>query len=73
MEAENSSTNGVVFRDSFIIGSLSIIEKLLSVAAEETLDIYWSFSKLSYHIETSPFHDSVYVTRNDTTAFLLSF
>lgn len=72
-EAEFYPSYGVFFRESFIVENLNYFDKILSLASEETITVYWGFSPLQFDIKTAPFHDSVYVTRNDTTMFNISF
>jgi hypothetical protein len=72
-EAEFGPSNGVIFRELFNLDGLTSLDKVLSLASEETIDIYWAFSPLPFDITTVPLHDSIYVTRNDTTSFTISF
>lgn len=72
-EAEFGASEGVIFRESFIVENLNSFDKILNLASEETITVYWGFTPLQFDIKTAPFHDSVYVTRNDTTTFSISF
>ena len=74
VEAEYSISYGVAIRESFYVTGLSSQVKTFNLSSEEVVDIYWGNSPLPYKIRFSPFlHDSVYISRGDTTNFTISF
>ena len=72
-DAEYGLTNGLVFRDSFYIESSMEFTRVLKVASDDTISVFWGLSKLPYDLSKLPPQGSVYVTRNDTTTFELTF
>ncbi len=72
-EKEYAISHGVFFRESIIVEGLNSKTKIINLASEELISIYWDFAPLQFDIKTAPFHDSVYITRNDTTDFNISF
>ena len=71
--SEASISNGVIFREGVLVQNTNLENRVISLASEEIIDIYWGFSPLPYNITASPFHDSIYIQRNDTTSFSVSF
>ncbi len=47
--------------------------EVFNLVSEETVGIYWGFTPLPHNIKLAPFHDLIYVTRNDTSSFTISF
>lgn len=71
--SEATISKGVVLREGVHIQSMSSSTNTISLASEELIDVYWGFSPLPYDITTSPFHDSVFISRHDTTLFAITF
>ncbi len=66
---------GYILKTHYEIPSASSKEVTLGLASEENIDIYWSFTPWPTFssIKLSPYHDSVYIIRSDTTSFNISF
>lgn len=73
-EAELGLSHGVILGYPFFVQGLFPQSETINLASEETAHIYWSsYPVATSHIQLSPNHDSVFVVRNDTTNFKISF
>lgn len=72
-ESEYGFTHGTVFRDTIFIENASEVKKVVNLASEETISIFWSLSPLPYDLSLLPSQGSVFITRTDTTTFNISF
>ena len=74
MDAEYEISKGFIFYTPIHVQGMSEHITLIKLASEETIDIYWGKDVIpasQIHLATN--HDSVYVTRMDTTTFQISF
>ncbi len=71
--SEATITKGSVnlHRDTPAIESGEVQTFNVWIASEEYAHIYWGFSPIT-NLTLAPFHDSIYITKNDTTHYLLS-
>lgn len=74
-ESDLGISYGFIVNHPFLVQGLSESIITLNLASEETIDIYWAFSKWPTYssIKLAPNHDSVFVVRNDTTTFSIIF
>ncbi len=74
MDSEYQISGGMIFYTPIHVQSMSENITLINLASEETVDIYWGKDAIPpSQIHLAPNHDSVYVTRTDTTTFQISF
>ncbi|MDX1910861.1 MAG: hypothetical protein SFV22_05210 [Saprospiraceae bacterium] len=72
--SEFDITNGLVYRDTIMIGAMASTSTLITtIPAEETIGIYWDFQPLPFNFRLAPYGDSLFVARNDTATFTISF
>jgi hypothetical protein len=72
-DSEFGLTNGLVFRDSLYIENASEVIKIINLASEESISLFWGLMPLPYDLSKVQIQGSVYVTRNDTTTFNIIF
>jgi len=74
MDAEYGISKGFIFYTPIHVQGISEHITLIRLASEETIDIYWGKDAIpASQILLAPNHDSVYVTRMDTTTLKISF
>jgi hypothetical protein len=67
-------SSGIIFLKEFSVDNAVSQNVLISTAAEETVTIYWGFSPMAASAVTlAPYQASVYLPRNDTTSYTISF
>ncbi|MBN8678114.1 MAG: carboxypeptidase regulatory-like domain-containing protein [Chitinophagales bacterium] len=72
LDKENFLSYGFALKDSLILDPIDMQFRILNLASEDSIGIYWGFTSLPFDIKTLPFHEYVSVTRNDTTTFTIS-
>jgi hypothetical protein len=74
-ESELNLSYGIIANLPVSVMNMSSNSTVFNLASEEVIDIYWAFSPWtnSSSIKLAPKHDSVFISRNDTTTFSISF
>jgi hypothetical protein len=74
-DAEYGLSYGIILNQPIFIEGFSSKSTSLDLASGQFIDIYWAFSPwtTSSSIKLAPNHDSVFISRNDTTTFSISF
>ncbi|MDX1911921.1 MAG: hypothetical protein SFV22_10570 [Saprospiraceae bacterium] len=72
-DSELGLTNGVMARDTVIVGNNSTVSRLTGLASGETVEIYWDFIPLPFYITEAPNRGSAIIVREDTAAFDIFF
>lgn len=72
LDKENFLSYGFALKDSLILDPIDMQFRILNLASEDSIGIYWGFTSLPFDIKTLPFHEYVSVTRNDTTTITIS-
>lgn len=71
---EAGISSGKILKKTVPLFSAGTNEFFISSASEAYLKIYWSFSPVMYDkLEDYPFVDSVYIARQDTASYTLTF
>lgn len=72
---EYQISEGIINYAEFFLQGMPQQSLVFNLSSEETIDIFWNFSPMisNSSIKQAPFHDSVYVSRNDTTIFSITF
>lgn len=67
--SEGLGLEGPIYPVALSVGNT--FSESFAFPSEENADIYWSFNKFTF--PDAPFHDSIFLSTNDTTEFVISF